>query len=47
MSDEFRVNLTDKVYVKYLNGAGHKDNSTLADVTEAGRGFAISKRYDF
>ncbi|KGJ96215.1 TonB-dependent hemoglobin/transferrin/lactoferrin family receptor [Colwellia psychrerythraea] len=52
VSDEFRVNLaltnlTDKEYVKYLNGAGHKDNSTLMDVTEAGRGFAVSMRYDF
>ncbi len=52
VTDEFRVNLaltnlTDKEYVKYLNGAGHKDNSTLADVTEEGRSFAVSMRYDF
>lgn len=52
VSDEFRVNLaltnlTDKEYVKYLNGAGHQDTSTLNDVTEAGRGFAVSMRYDF
>lgn len=52
VSDEFRVNLaitnlTDKEYVKYLNGAGHKDASTLNDVTQPGRGFAVSMRYDF
>jgi hemoglobin/transferrin/lactoferrin receptor protein len=52
VNDELRVNLaltnlTDKEYVKYLNGAGHKDSSTLVDVTEAGRGFAVSMRYDF
>lgn len=52
VSDEFRVNLaltnlTDKEYVKYINGAGHQDSSTLADVTEAGRSFAITMRYDF
>ena len=52
VSDEFRVNLaitniTDKEYVRYLNGAGHKDISTLSDVTEAGRGFSVSMRYDF
>jgi len=52
VTDEFKVNLaltnlTDKEYVKYLNGAGHKNESTLADVTEAGRGFAVSMRYDF
>ncbi len=52
VSDSFRVNLaltnlTDKEYVKYLNGAGHKDSSTLAEVTEAGRGFAMTMRYSF
>ena len=52
VSDEFRVNLaitniTDKEYVRYLNGAGHKDIATLSDVTEAGRGFSVSMRYDF
>ena len=52
VSDEFRVNLaitniTDKEYVRYLNGAGHKDLTTLSDVTEAGRGFSVSMRYDF
>lgn len=52
VTDEFKVNLaltnlTDKEYTKYLNGAGHKEASTLAEVTEAGRGFAISMRYDF
>lgn len=41
------TNLTDKEYVKYLNGSGHKDSSTLKDVTEAGRGFAVSLRYAF
>ncbi|MCP4991156.1 MAG: TonB-dependent receptor [Colwellia sp.] len=52
VTDEFRVNLaltnlTDKEYVKYLNGAGHKDSSTLNDVTQAGRGFAMIMRYSF
>ncbi len=52
VTDEFRVNLaltnlTYKEYVKYLNGAGYKDGSTLNDVTEAGRGFSVSMRYDF
>lgn len=52
VNDDFRVNvaltnLTDKEYVKYLNGAGHKDSTTLNDVTEAGRGFAVSLRYSF
>ncbi|ALO35439.1 outer-membrane heme receptor [Colwellia sp. MT41] len=52
VTDEFRVslaitNITDKEYVKYLNGAGHKDMATLSDVTEAGRGFSASMRYDF
>lgn len=52
VSNAFRVNLaitniTDKEYVRYLNGAGHKDIATLSDVTEAGRSFSVSMRYDF
>jgi hemoglobin/transferrin/lactoferrin receptor protein len=41
------TNLTDKEYVKYINGAGHKNNSTLVDVTEASRGGTVSIRYNF
>ena len=52
INDDLKVNLalsnlTDKEYVNYINGAGHKEKSTLANVTEAGRSFAVSMRYDF
>ena len=52
INDGLRINLaltniTDKSYIKAPNGAGHKDSSTLLNVTEAGRGFAVSMRYDF
>ena len=41
------TNLTDKEYVKGVSGSGHKNNSTLKNITEAGRAFAVSMRYDF
>ncbi|TPH16515.1 TonB-dependent hemoglobin/transferrin/lactoferrin family receptor [Litorilituus lipolyticus] len=41
------TNLADKEYVQYLNGAGHKDSSTLSDVTEPGRSFSATLRYTF
>lgn len=52
VNDELKVNLalnnlTDKEYVNYINGSGHKEKSTLANITEAGRGFSVSMRYDF
>jgi len=51
-TDNLRVNvaltnLTDKEYVQYLNGAGHKDSSTLNDATEPGRSFSATLRYNF
>ena len=52
INDDLKVNLalsnlTDKEYVNYINGAGHKEKSTLAKVTEAGRSFSVSMRYSF
>lgn len=41
------TNLTDKEYVRYINGANHKTASTLNDVTEPGRGFSATIRYAF
>ncbi|WP_440876415.1 TonB-dependent hemoglobin/transferrin/lactoferrin family receptor [Thalassotalea sp. PLHSN55] len=41
------TNLTDKKYVRYVNGAGHADSSTLEDVTEAGRSISANISYQF
>ncbi|NKF50729.1 TonB-dependent hemoglobin/transferrin/lactoferrin family receptor [Shewanella sp. WXL01] len=52
VTEDFKVNLAitnllDKEYVKYINGAGHKTNDTLQDITEAGRTFSASVSYNF
>lgn len=52
LNDDLRVNLsvtnvTDKKYVRYINGAGHADNSTMDNVTEAGRSFSFTASYIF
>ncbi|WP_189378589.1 TonB-dependent hemoglobin/transferrin/lactoferrin family receptor [Thalassotalea profundi] len=40
-------NLTDKRYIRYINGAGHVDSSTLSNVTEAGRSISANVHYNF
>ena len=51
-NDDFKVNLsvsnlTDKRFVRYINGAGHADSSTLANVTESGRKISANVHYSF
>jgi len=40
-------NLTDKKYIRYINAAGHADDSILANMTEAGRSFSATLHYKF
>lgn len=52
INDDLKVNfainnLLDKKYVKYINGAGHKTNETLEDLTEPGRNISASISYQF
>ncbi|WNO62300.1 TonB-dependent receptor domain-containing protein [Rheinheimera sp. MMS21-TC3] len=51
-TDNFRMNLsatnlTDKKYVRYLNGAGHADRSSLNKITEPSRTISANMHYSF
>ncbi len=52
INDQFKLNLaitnlTDKEYVRAINGAGHTKAETLNNLTEAGRTFSANIHYRF
>lgn len=40
-------NLTNKKFVRYINGAGHASNASLDNITEAGRTISANIHYSF